>query len=214
MAANGLKFEEGPIDETKDEKDAREARNKDINESIELLLKSELTDYTKRTVLAKSNMASLWGIVIGQCTDSLQEQIRAKDEYETNSSNYDSIWLIKTLKKVISGVTAQSNIYHSLFHALKDFYNIRQQDNENIEAYYRLQMVGLSHGEILDSDKLIQHEAKKGKTMTPSEASDQFLATAFIENANSSRYNLLWRELTNGISMKKDLYLKTLARIN
>ena len=72
-------------------------------------------------------------------------------------------------------------------------------------------MVGLSHGEILDSDKLIQHEAKKGKTMTPSEASDQFLAMAFIENANSSRYNLLWRELTNGISMKKDLYPKTLA---
>ena len=98
MAANGLEFEEGPIDETKDEKDAREARNKDINESIELLLKSELTDYTKRAVLAKSNMASLWGIVIGQCTDSLQEQIRAEDEYETNSSNYDSIWLIKSLK--------------------------------------------------------------------------------------------------------------------
>ena len=164
MAANGLKFEEGPINETKDEKHAREARNKDINESIELLLKSELTDYTKRAVLAKSNMASLWGIVIGQCTDSLQEQIRAEDEYETNSSNYDSIWLIKTLKKVISGVTAQSNIYHSLFHALKDFYNIRQQDNENVEAYYRrfqdrLQMVGLSHGEIFYSDKLIPHEA-------------------------------------------------------
>jgi len=47
--------------------------------------------------------------------------------------------------------------------------------------------------------------------MTPSEASDQFLAMAFIENANSSRYNLLWRELTSGISMKKDLYPKTLA---
>jgi len=108
MAANGLKFEEEPIDETKDEKDAREARNKDMYESVELLLKSELTDYTKRAVLAKSKMASLSGIVIGQCTDTLQEQIRAEDEYETNSSNYDSIWLIKTLKKVISGVTAQS----------------------------------------------------------------------------------------------------------
>ena len=47
--------------------------------------------------------------------------------------------------------------------------------------------------------------------MTPSEASDHFLAVAFIENANSSRYNLLWRELTNGISMKQDLYPKTLA---
>jgi len=134
----------------------------------ELLLKSVLTEYTKRTVLAKSNIASLWGIVIGQCTDSLQEQVCAEDEYETNSSNYDSIWLIKSLKKVISGITAQSNIYHSLFHALKDLYNIQQQDNENVEAYYRrfqdrLQMVGLSHGEIFDSDKLIKHEANKGK---------------------------------------------------
>jgi len=114
MAANGLEFEEGPIVETKDEKDARETRNKDINESVELLLTSELTDYTKRAVLAKSNMASLWGIVIGQYADSLQEQIRAEDEYETNSSNYDSIWLIKTLKKVISGVTAIQHISFSI----------------------------------------------------------------------------------------------------
>ena len=72
-------------------------------------------------------------------------------------------------------------------------------------------MVGLSRGEIFYSDKLIQHEANKGKTMTPTEASDQFLDMAFIENANSSHYNLLWRELTYGISMKKDLYPKTLA---
>jgi len=72
MAANGLQLEEEPINETNDEKDAREARNEDINESIEMLLKSSLTEYTKRTVLAKSNMASLWEIVIGQSTDSHQ----------------------------------------------------------------------------------------------------------------------------------------------
>ena len=114
MEANGLKFEEEPIDETKDEKDAREARNKDINESVELLLKSEMIDNRKRAVLAKSNMASLWGIVIGQCTDSLQEQIRAEDEYETNSLNYDSIWLTKALKKVFSGVTAIQHMSFSI----------------------------------------------------------------------------------------------------
>jgi len=79
MAANGLQLEEEPTNEIKDEKDVGEARNADIEESIELLLKIALTEYTKRTVLAKSNMAYLWGIVIGQCTDSLQEQDWAED---------------------------------------------------------------------------------------------------------------------------------------
>jgi len=74
-----------------------------------------------------TNDGPYMGIVICQCTDSLQTQVRAEDEYEAKSANYDSIWFIKSLKKVISGVTAQSNIYHSLFHALKDFHKIRQQ---------------------------------------------------------------------------------------
>jgi len=72
-------------------------------------------------------------------------------------------------------------------------------------------MVGLSYGEAFGSNKLIQQEVKKETVMTPSVALDRFLAMTFVENSCSSRYNGLSRELTNGLSMKQDLYPITLA---
>ena len=61
--------------------------------------------------------------------------MKAEEEYESHL--YDAVWLLKTLKKVISGVTQQSNVYHSTFHALKDLYKMRQKTDETVEEYFR-----------------------------------------------------------------------------
>ena len=93
-------------------------------------------------------MAVLWGIILGQCIGSLQQHIKAEDDYDQHL--YDAVWLLQTLKKVIARATNQSNVYHLVFHALKDLYKMRQREKESVEEYFRhfeaaVDLVHLSH---------------------------------------------------------------------
>ena len=111
------------VDETKGteaEKKATVVKNLDTNETIEFMRKTAFVEYNKRRTAAFSNLAALWGLIMGQCSSALQQHIKAEEGYYQNQ--YNPIWLLKTVKKVISGVTHQSNRYHSAFHALKDLF--------------------------------------------------------------------------------------------
>ena len=97
------------------------------------------------------------------------------------SASYDSIWLLKTLQKVIAGVHKTINQYHSLFHALKDFYYIRQKEGETVEEYYRRfeaaqDLVTLSKGSVTDLSGVLAHEQKADALITEAQVLQKVLA--------------------------------------
>jgi len=134
-------------------------------EPVRDLQKAEMRIYAEHRRAAASNLTALWGVILGQCTPVLQEELRAEDDYDIMSASYDSIWLLKTLQKVTAGVHKTTNQYHSLFHALKDFYYIRQKEGESVEEYYRSfeaaqDLVALSKGSVTDLSEALVHEQK------------------------------------------------------
>lgn len=70
-------------------------------------MKAEFEEVKRKTV-AKSNNTVLWGLIFGQCSNSVQQTIKAKDGYDKNV--YHLVWSLITIKKEISGVTHQSNL--------------------------------------------------------------------------------------------------------
>jgi len=126
------------------------------------------------------------------------------------SASYDSIWLLKTLQKVIAGVHKTINQYHSLFHALKDFYYIRQKEGETVEEYYRRfeaaqDLVTLSKGSVTDLSGVLAHEQKADASITEAQVLQKFLAMG------SLRFKDLWRDLKNSLTMKQDHFPTSLA---
>lgn len=97
------------------------------------LQQAEMKIYADRQKVVVNNLTVLWGIVIGQCTPMLQEELRAEEDYDIKSSEYDSIWLLKTLQRVTAGINKTTNVYYSLLHALEEFYTIKQRENESVE---------------------------------------------------------------------------------
>jgi hypothetical protein len=129
---------------------------------------------------------------------------------------YNPVWLLQTIKKVISGVTHQSNLYHTAFHVLKDFYRMRQKKDESVEDYLRrfeanVDMVTLARTSVLDHKGLFKIEVDQDPHCTEEDIKERFLAMAFIENACTTRYSGLWAELQNGVAMKLDKYPKSLS---
>lgn len=110
---------------TEAEKKVAVIRNLDTNETIEFMRKTAFVEYNKRRTAASTNLAALWGHIMGQCSSALQQHIKAEEGYDQNQ--YNPIWLLRKAKKVVSGVTHQSNRYHSDFNALKETFNMRQK---------------------------------------------------------------------------------------
>ena len=62
----------------------------------------------KEEVLTE-NLNKLCGIVIGQCTPPLRSIIKHDAEYGIKSSDFDTLWLIKNIKKTTAGVDMKVN---------------------------------------------------------------------------------------------------------
>ena len=189
--------------------------NDALDEDLVYVRKAAFTEFTKRKTAASSNMAALWGVVMGQTSGSLQQQVKAEEDY--GGHLYDPVWLLQTLKKVISGVTGQSNIYHSTFHALKDLYTLRQKSDETVEEYFRrfeasADLVHLSNEtQVFDNKGLYSLELNDDPNITKIDVEQRFLAMMFVENACTVRYAALWKELSNSTAMKTDKYPKSMT---
>jgi hypothetical protein len=212
----GYVLETAPAGETTVETAEREERNEEMKESANDLKKAEMRLFAERRKAVKSNLTGLWGVVLGQCTPSLKEEVRAMDGYDAKAAAYDSIWLLQTLQKVTAGVNNTSNSFYTLFHSLKDLYLIRQRDNESVDDYFRcfeaaMELVTLSKGKVVWSDSLEAEERKTNPTNSEDIVQQKFAAMAFIECADANRYNGLWKDLKNSLTLESDNYPKTLA---
>ena len=116
----GYELQESVTGESQDDTTARGERNNDKKEIANDLKKAEICIFAERRKTVKSNLTSLWGVILRQCTPSLKEEVRAMDGYEDRAAAYGSIWFLQTLQKVTAGITNTSNSYYSLFHSLKD----------------------------------------------------------------------------------------------
>ena len=214
MSENFIELKDEQVG-TDEEKQEAIKHNEDIKETIDGMRKAAFVEYNKRKTAASSNMAALWGIVMGQCSGSLQQHVKAEEEYESHM--YDAVWLLQTLKRVISGVTQQSNVYHLTFHALKDLYKMRQKYDETVEEYFcrfeaAIDLVHLSHDtRVFDNAGLLALEQADDGNITSTDIDQRFLAMIFIENACTAIYTALWTELTNSVATKTDKYPKTLS---
>eukprot|EP00957_Ditylum_brightwellii_P040720 3082298-Ditylum_brightwellii.AAC.2 len=126
MAELGIVLQVGTDTETVEERAERMRQNRIMSEPAQALYTQEMLQYTKKRNQLKENMAKLWGIILGQCTKALIEALRADHDFEQEQSTYNSIWLLKSIKRIAQGVTTSSNTYHTVFCAMRDFYQTKQ----------------------------------------------------------------------------------------
>jgi len=81
------------------------------------------------------NMHHLYGIIIRQCTPSLQSTIKADNDYDVKSKNFDSLWLLKIIKKIMAGIDTKANLVLTLHEQLLVFFTTKQGQNELDDNY-------------------------------------------------------------------------------
>ena len=65
--------------------------------------------YMDREEVPTESANKLYGIVIGQCMPPLRSTIKHDAEYVIKSSDFDTLWLLKKIKKTTAGVDMKAN---------------------------------------------------------------------------------------------------------
>ena len=91
--------------------------------------------YMDRKEVLRENANKLHGIVIGQCTPPLRSTIKHDAEYRIKSSNFDTLWFQKNIKKTTAGVDMKANSALTLHEQMLIFMTTRQVQSESDNDY-------------------------------------------------------------------------------
>ena len=201
--------------ETEAERANRVQQNSMAMAPANALYAQEMNQFSKKKSLLQENMAKLWGIILGQCTKALVENLRAEHDFETQQNDYNAIWLLKSIKRVVHGVTTSSNPIHTAFTATRDFYKTKQMGKplEDYQADFEnaQELVAQAGVDIVDHEDLLKKEKAKDPTITDEDVRQKYAAMAFLMNADVKRFGGLWDQLHNSLLQGQDNYPTTMA---
>jgi hypothetical protein len=206
----GTPLEELDEDDSAEETKRKKQRNRAIEDSVSALVNTELTEFAKRRTQLRSNMAQLWGIIIGQCTPALQEHLKAHSGYNDSHNDYNCVWLLETLQLLSTGAHETSNPIVAAANALRQLHRIKQGSEESLEDYlarfeeYQDQ-VRLSKVQLVAFE-----EVPKG--YKAEDLDENFLAIVFLQGADHIRYGALWTTLANDLAMGIDKYPTSVSK--
>ena len=211
----GITQAEPSENETEAERAVRVQQNALLMAPANALYAQEMNQFSKQKSLLRENMAKLWGIILGQCTKALVENLRAEHDFEIQQNDYNAIWLLKSIKRVVHGVTTSSNPIHTAFTATRDFYRTRQMGKslEDYQADFEnaQELVAQANVDIVDHEDLLVKEKAKDPNITDEDVRQKYVAMAFLMNADVKRFGGLWDHLHNGLLQGQDNYPTTMA---
>lgn len=180
--------------------------------------KMDIKDYRSKVTEYRAFRAGLYNIVIGQCTEGLQDKLRSHSSFE--SANQDGIALLKIIKVILYSFEQARYREDELMTIKTTFYTFKQGNNMTLQRYYEL---FLGHVAVMDEvginitdDATVYAVAEDYGREVPTiedyaEAKERALAVRFIQGANPAHSSEYIAHLRNSHLDGSDVYPKTLS---
>jgi Zinc knuckle len=181
----------------------------------EMIHVEEVKEYVKRTRTLKSNMATVYAVVWGQCSEAMKAKVKSLTGYKEKAEANDCYWLLKQVKAVTLQFDEKRNVFISLLDARTSFLNCKQKQGQSADEYLETlrgwaDTIEYHGGIVAENFTLIPAKDDQGKPRTDDErktaARDRTLAITLIRGADPTRYGTLIAELSNQYAMGKDEY--------
>ena len=177
--------------------------------------KMDIKEYREKLKVFANFRASLYSLVLGQCTEALQERLKSHHDFEI--ANQDGIALLVIIRSLIHTFEENRKLSDAIMDVKEKFYKFYQGRHMTLERYHEL---FLAQVEVLDEvDITIEDDALTIKVAhhngreVPNkddrvEARNQELAIWFIRETNSNHKGYL-RHLRNSYLDGRDNYPRT-----
>lgn len=181
----------------------------------EMIWKEEIKAYVSRLGVLRGNMAAIFAVAIGQCSDAMKAKLRSLKEYEERSKRNDCHWLLKNILSITLQFDQKRNGYLAIMDAHQNFLNCKQNQDQSVEEYLEAltlwaDTIEYHGGTFVENYMLAAALAPDGTLRTEAErrtaARDETLAMALIRGADPTRYGTLIAELSNQYAIGRNDY--------
>jgi hypothetical protein len=199
--------------------------------SIDLrILEKEVDEYVKRSAIYKQNKKALYMVVWAQCSNAMQVKMKSISTFKKFDEERDCLDLLKEIKGVSYKFEAQRYPPLALYEAKSAFFRFQQHkalsNTDYLDKFKALYEVIEHFGGMIGHDPmLIKDEARRNGTSnhanlteTDTEyinnipaARQRFLAYAFIQGADKTRFGDLLLELENQHTCGNDNFPRDLT---
>ena len=179
-------------------------------------------DFARSIHVLKSNVTKIYSLVWGQCTSALQSEIKSIDDYDVHAATYDTLWLLKTVKRVSSGVVTRGNGYSNMLNVISRFFHeVYQGQNESEDSWYKRfraecnTLKSANLGYIFYNFDVAGHTDPNNPPTANqiAEETEKCRAMFFLKFSNMNRYPDLMDFLRNSEMVNNDQYPTTLVGV-
>ena len=176
------------------------------------LWKMDIKEHHEKVKVFANFRAGLYSLVLGQCTDALQECLKSHRDYE--AANQDGIRLLVIIRSLIHTFKENRKLSDAIMDVKEKFYRFYQGRHMTLEQYHEL---FLAQVEVLDEvgitiedDALVLEIGEQNGRVIPNDddrvkARNQVLTIRFIRGTNLQHKGYL-RHLRNSYLDGTDNY--------
>jgi hypothetical protein len=97
-----------------------------LSEVKKLILQEKVKQFVQRLGFLESNIATLYSVIWGQCSDDMKARVKTHDEYKESTKKNNCVWLLGQIKAVTLQFDSKKDTVLCILHARRSFDNCRQ----------------------------------------------------------------------------------------
>ena len=186
-------------------------------EMDKIIWKENVKPYCIRTNVLIGNMAALFAVIRGQCSESMKAKVKATRDYKAESAAYNCYWALKQIKSVTLQFDEKRNAYIALLDTTANFVNLHQAQYQQLVNEYVDMLRGFADtieyhgGTVVRNFQLVPKVDDIGNTRMYAEhmsiARDKTMASTLIYGrADPTRFGTLICHLANQFANGMDKY--------
>ena len=162
------------------------------------LWKMDIKEYREKLKVFANFRAGLYSLVLGQCTDALQERLKSHRDYE--DANQDGIKLLVIIRSLIHTFEENRKLSDAIMDVKEKFYKFYQGKHMTLERYHELFLAQVEVleevGITIEDDALVMAVGEQNGRTVPNEddrveARNQELAIWFVRGTNQQHKGYL-----------------------
>ena len=99
------------------------------------LWEHELREFVKKKDVFRGNLLAVHAIIIGQCSECMQDKLKALGEFDERTRAHDCRWLLKSIKGITLQFDETQDASLSMRKAQIGFWSCRQASGQTLAAY-------------------------------------------------------------------------------
>ena len=189
-------------------------------EMSRIIWKEAVKSYCSRTTALTGNLAALYAVIWGQCSESMKAKLKAARDYVERAASNDCFWLLKQIKSVTLQFDDKRNGYIALLDATSNYLNLRQSQTQPVVDYVDAlrgyaDTIEYHGGSVVFNYKLVPWMADDGAPRSIEErtaiARERSMAATLVRGADTTRFGTLICHLANQFANGMDEYPQDFA---